>query len=82
MKTNITLLILLLITLALLNTPYAYFDVCFSRDGLVCYPAKIPSMFINFYYRECVSQQLAPVCHPFEWPTLYELTHFWGVARG
>ena len=33
---------------------------------------KVAPAFVNQYYHDCISQQLAPICYQFEIPSLLE----------
>jgi len=41
---------------------------------------KIYPAFVNIYYDECVSQQLAAVCLPFHFPTWQAIQYFLGAS--
>lgn len=44
--------------------------------ALVALLVTIWPAFVNHYYDECLSQNLAPVCYPLEWPTILELKFY------
>jgi len=37
---------------------------------------KIAPAFVNQYYHECISQNLATVCYPVQWPTILEIAFY------